>query len=95
MRYIKSFIQWMARPFPHINVVVLAIFASIIFLCGINIAWHPHITEFFTIMKAPKLGVVIRYGSLIFLSGYCTCGCFCRILIHFFPDELGQPAGKI
>ena len=37
--------NWWARPFPHINAVVLVIFASMLFTAGMYVAVNPYITE--------------------------------------------------
>ena len=87
--------NWWARPFPHINAVVLSIFASILFVVGIAVAFHPYITEVFQVLEAPKLAILIRLLSCVFLSFYCTLGCVCRILIQFFPEEFSEGTGNI
>ncbi len=87
--------NWLARPFPSINAVVLSIFASLLFLAGVAISWHPYITEFIEIAQAPKLRVAVRVMALLLFSCYCTLGCLCRILIQFFPERFGQDQGHI
>ncbi len=85
-----ALMNWLARPFPSINAVVLTIFASLLFLTGIAIASHGYITEFLDTMHAPKLRMALRIGSVLFFSCYCTIGCLCRILIQFWPEELSN-----
>jgi hypothetical protein len=87
--------NWWARPFPHINAVVLSIFASLLFVIGTAVAWHPYITEVLVLLHAPKLAVLIRVLSFVFLSFYCTLGCVCRILIQFFPQDFSEGVGNI
>jgi hypothetical protein len=87
--------NWWARPFPHINAVVLIIFASLLFNVGVAVAFHPYITEVLEILQAPKLALFIRIVSCVFLSFYCTIGCLCRILIQFFPQDFGEGTGHI
>jgi hypothetical protein len=87
--------NWLARPFPSINAVVLSIFASLLFLAGVAIAWHPYITEFIDLAQAPKLRAAVRIFAFIVFSCYCTLGCLCRILIQFFPERFGQDQGNI
>ena len=48
--------NWWARPFPHINAVVLSIFASILFVAGIAVAFHPYITEVFEVLTSSQAG---------------------------------------
>src|ERR1035437_5856730 len=52
---IVAMMNWLARPFPSTNAVVLSIFASVLFLAGVAVAWHPEITELFDVLQAPKL----------------------------------------
>lgn len=87
--------NWLARPFPSINAVVLSVFASLLFLSGVAIAWHPYLTEFLEIAQAPKLRMVVRLLAFMLFSCYCTLGCVCRILIQFFPEHFGQKHGKV
>ncbi len=87
--------NWLARPFPSINAIVLSIFASLLFLAGVAIAWHPYITEFLDIAQAPKLRAAVRILAFMVFSCYCTLGCLCRILIQFFPERFGQDQGHI
>jgi hypothetical protein len=92
---LKTLMNWFARPFPHINAVILTIFASLLFLSGIAIAFFPRLTEFLDIMQAPKLRDAIRVLSFAFFSCYCTLGCLCRILIQFFPDDFSDGQGHV
>lgn len=87
--------NWLARPFPSINAVVLGIFASLLFLTGAAVAWHPHLTEFLDLAQAPKLRLAVRILAFAGFSCYCTLGCLCRILIQFFPDRFSQGQGHI
>ena len=87
--------NWWARPFPHINAVVLVIFASMLFTAGMYVAVNPYITEVFEPRHAPKLALLIRIISAVFLSFYCTTGCLCRILIQFFPQDFAEGVGHI
>lgn len=87
--------NWLARPFPSVNAVVLSVFASLLFLSGVAIAWHPYLTEFLEIAQAPKLRMAIRLLAFVLFSCYCTLGCLCRILIQFFPERFGQKHGKV
>ena len=87
--------NWWARPFPHINAIVLVIFASILFTVGLYVAFNPYITEVFEPLHAPKLALLIRMTSAVFLCFYCTIGCLCRILIRFFPQDFGEGVGHI
>jgi hypothetical protein len=90
-----AIMNWLARPFPSINAIVLSIFASLLFLAGAAIAWHPYITEFLDIAQASKLRAAVRILAFIVFSCYCTLGCLCRILIQFFPERFGQDQGHI
>lgn len=90
-----SLMNWTARPFPQINAVVLTIFASLLFLAGAAVAFHPYITEFLEILQAPKLRIALRAFAFLFLSCYCTLGCLCRILIQFFPEDFADEEGHI
>ena len=94
-RIIVHLMNWWARPFPYVNAVVLCIFASALFLAGMAVAFHPYITEVFEILRAPKLAILIRVLSCLFLSFYCTLGCVCRILIQFFPQDFSDGTGNI
>ena len=92
---IVAMMNWFARPFPSTNAVVLSIFASLLFLAGVAVAWHPAITEVFDILQAPKLRIALRILAFVFFSCYCTLGSLCRILIQFFPEKFGQDQGHI
>jgi len=87
--------NWLARPFPSSNAVVLSIFASLLFLAGAAVAWHPAVTEIFDVLQAPKLRIVLRIFAFLFFSCYCTTGALCRVLIQFFPEKFGQDQGHI
>jgi hypothetical protein len=92
---IVAMMNWLARPFPSTNAVVLSIFASVLFLSGVAVAWHPDITELFDVLQAPKLRIALRILAFGFFSCYCTLGSLCRILIQFFPEKFGQEQGHI
>ena len=85
----------LARPFTHANAVVLCIFASVMFIAGLAVAYHPYITERLGILHAPKLALLIRVVAILFFSIYCTLGCLCRILIQFFPEEFSDGIANI
>ena len=90
-----AIMNWLARPFPSINAIVLTIFASLMFLCGVAVAWHPYLTEFLEVAQAPKLRILVRILIFVVFSCYCTMGCLCRILIQFFPERFGQKQGRV
>lgn len=87
---IIAIMNWWARPFQSVNAVVMTIFAGLLFVGGVAILWHPYITELLDPLDAPYLRIALRIGGFIFFSIYCTLGCLCRILIHFFPDDLSN-----
>jgi len=94
-RLLVAVMNWLARPFPQINAVVLSFFASLLFLTGTAVAFHPYLTEFLDILQAPKLRVALRVFAFVFLGCYCTLGCLCRILIQFFPEDFAEEEGHI
>ena len=94
-KIVVHLMNWLARPFPHINAVVLCIFASLLFTVNVAVAFHPYITEMFALFHAPKLAILIRVISFTFFSVYCTLGCFCRILIQFFPEDFADGIGRL
>jgi hypothetical protein len=89
-KFRNNLMSWLARPFNHVNVVIIAFFACLVFLGGLAIGFHPYITEVLYFLHAPKLALLIRVFSVVFFSFYCTIGCFCRILIHFFPEDFAE-----
>ncbi len=83
---IITLMNWLARPFPNVSAIILTIFASLLFLGGVAVAYHGYITEFLSILHADKLRLAVRIGALMFFSGYCTLGCLCRVILQFWPE---------
>ena len=94
-KVIVHMMNWMARPYGHINIVILLILACAVFLAGCAVAFKPYTTEFLDILGAPKLRILVRIIGFAYLSVWCVLGSICRALIYFFPDDFQDSRGNI
>ena len=84
---ILHLMNWMARPYGFMNIIVLLVFGCFVFLVGCAVAFKPYITDGLEVLHAHKLRVLIRVIVFLVFSCWCVLGCICRALIYYFPED--------